>query len=144
MTTPRLDWWLIVRIGDVFHCWLVGDTSDENRTAELIDRARIAVGFPAGDDWILEEERRNAVQLTLGDPHPVLMAQATVHDLSALDRVTVPELEAYRAACENARDAALMQAARNMLRAMKPEQRAALYAEVPPPPRSTSTPGGKS
>lgn len=144
MTAPRHNWWLIVRVDGATHCWELADTSDPDRLQDTVDRARVQVQFPPGDDWIAGDTRQNAVQLTQGEPHPSLMATAATHQLADLDRVTAQALAAYRAASDNERAAARMTAAREAVLRLTSEQRAQLYGDIPPPPRGTTTTGGRT
>jgi hypothetical protein len=127
------DGWLVVKVGGAPHCWPVGDTSDGARVREVIDRARVLVGFPAGDGW-LADPARNTVQLTCGQPHEQLMAQATVHRLSDLDTVTVEALTAYQAACDVDTSRMRMAAAKETMLALTSDERTQVIAEIPPQP----------
>lgn len=140
MTAPREDWWLIVKRDNAIHCWHLGD-SDPQRTADAIERARTLLGFPPGDGWVDAAERRNSVQLTPGEPHPSVMATATVHQMSDLDRVTAEQLTAYRAAVLAATSGARMQTARDAVARLTDAERASLRDEMPP--RGTATTGGR-
>lgn len=133
MTAPRPEWWLIVRLGGVPHCWQVGELGDDTSTRDLIDRARVVVGFPAGDGWVADG-RGDTVQLTCGEPHPQLMAQATVHRLSELDAVSVETLASYRAACDVEHRQACVRLARESLARLTPDERAQVIGEIPPRP----------
>lgn len=130
MTTPRQDWWLILRHGGVPHCWPVGDTTDEARIRDVIDRARALVGFPAGDGWIADP--RLDVVLTNGQPHDKLMATATVHQLSDLDAVTADALAAYRLQGAAEQRRAYMQAAKAAMTVLTADERTQVISEIPP------------
>lgn len=125
-----MNWWLIVRRAGAVHCWPVGDTSDDARLQDLIARARILLGFPAGDDWIGDETRANTIQLTRGEPHPRLMAAATVHRLSDLDRVTPEAVTAYLAECDQAGQAARLADAQRTVDALPDADKAALRTRL--------------
>lgn len=132
MTTPRQDWWLIIRRDGVPHCWLVGDTSDETRTRDIIDRARVLLGFPVGDGWVSDPSLD--VALTGGAPHERLMAVATVHQLSDLDGVSAEALAAYRSQGAVEQRRAFMQAAAAAMAVLTADERAQVTGEIPPRP----------
>jgi len=70
-------WHLIIRTPDgQVHVWPVW-TEDEEPDESLIHAARTAVGFPASDDWILDQSGWD-LQLSLDEPHPMLMRGAVV------------------------------------------------------------------
>jgi hypothetical protein len=99
-----MNWWLIIRTPDGIYCWPVWgehDAPDET----LINAARVAVGFPAHDDWI-DDGSGHSVSLTLGDLHPTLMARATVGTVADLNEVDAQLVAAH----VQARAASMVQA----------------------------------
>lgn len=105
------DQWLTIHCGGVTHCWNLGQP-DVSEVADLVARARTQSGFPCGDSWAGADMARNAVQMSPGEPHPSLLAVATVHTRSSLDRV---DPSACLAECARLRKAAHVEAAEAML-----------------------------
>lgn len=126
-----MSWFLIIHHGDAVHCWDIGDhpptPEGEAERDELIMRARHSVGFPVGDRWAHEGNPRVQVMLTQGEPHPTLLARATVHRLSDLDRV---DASAYRAQCNERRRAALLDAAEAAILTLPATEQAALRSRL--------------
>lgn len=87
--------WLILGTPDGPRLWPVGDTMPADIEA-LINAARVITGFPATDSWIQEGPPWD-VQIASGDPHPDLMAQATVGTVEELRAVTADRVAAYAA-----------------------------------------------
>jgi hypothetical protein len=89
------DVWVIVKTPAGVWAWHLGDVTDDER-ADLIDAARASVGFPANDNWPLEAGYD--LQVTFYEPHPTLLAQATVGgDLRKVPRKKVDAHKAARA-----------------------------------------------
>jgi hypothetical protein len=102
MGPARVIWWLIIKTPQAVHCWNIGNPDDLGRD-DLLDRARVASGFPASDDWISNGSGYD-LQITYGEPHPSLLERATVGtvaDLSKVDAELVAQhADARRAAVE--------------------------------------------
>lgn len=80
---------LAVTYGNEVHLWQIGNpTPDE--LYELAARARITVAVPAGAD--------HRVHVSPGEPHPHLLARATVHNVADLAAIAPERVDAYRAA----------------------------------------------
>lgn len=75
--------WLIVVTPTGVHCWNVGDVQDLDGA---VLRARTMLGMPPGDDWVTVPNGWD-VHLSHGEPHPRLLARATVHDVADLAEV---------------------------------------------------------
>lgn len=148
--------WLIVHTPDGPHVWNLGEPDDATRE-DLILRAKVAVGFPAGDQWLADLQRWNCM-LSGGEPHPKLTARATVHTLAELDAIGQGDLQSYRDRCHEACRTAQLEAARLAIAGLDDIQRDALRTELgsasaelnpaaisaPAQPVPRSSPGGGS
>lgn len=90
-------------------------------------RARASVGFPPGDRWAHEGEPGVQVMLTLGEPHKTLMARATAHALSELDRI---DATAYRAVHADQRREELIASAETAIASLPEIERLALRSRL--------------
>lgn len=85
-----MTWWLIIHTPTGVYTWPVwgeADPPDE----DLINRARVAAGFPDHDRWATDGSDWD-VQATLGEPHPKLLERAkvgTIDDLRKVDAAAV-------------------------------------------------------
>jgi hypothetical protein len=78
-------WWLIIHTPDgvfTWPAWGEKDPIDE----DLINRARVAAGFPDHDRWATDGSAFD-LQLTLGKPHDNLLKRATVGKAEDLRKV---------------------------------------------------------
>jgi hypothetical protein len=114
-----MTWWLVIHAPDgrVY----VHDTgSDQAVTDDVVNTVRVAAGFPADDEWISDGSGWD-LKATPGEPHPKLMARATVLDLSAVDPAEVSDHGRRRQAGYRA---ARVAAAKAMLDSLDPDERA--------------------
>ena len=119
-------WWLIVRTPDAIHVWPVWGETDQPDEA-LINAARVAVGFPAHDNWP-DDGSGYSVALTLGEPHHTLLAQATVGTVADLSKVDPAAVQAYATARVAAGRQAQIDAAKMALMQLDPAGKAAAIA----------------
>lgn len=117
--------WLIIHKGPEWHVWPLGELADDDELQDLIMRARVAVGFPDGDEWV-KDIAQTTIQITHGEPHPDMMARATVHDRVELAAVDAAGLAAYRGRCHEATRQARIEAARQALAPLSDADRRAL------------------
>ncbi len=69
------DWWLIIRVpGGELHLYQLGDVSGDQQAAAVAVQAA-KHGVP--DDWWPRKDEGWDQSLTMGEPHPSLLAQAT-------------------------------------------------------------------
>lgn len=120
-----MDWWLIIRINGQAHAWQVGSSDDDDRLQEIIMRARVQLGVPAGDIWV--DSSGVDLQLTVGEPHPSL--QAVVHRLAELDAVDPAALATYRTESNQARRQVRMDSVRAALAGLPVDERRIVAAE---------------
>lgn len=125
-----MDWWLTIFVAGQVHCWQIGDPADDDALQNIIMRARTAVDFPPGDDWISQGDPGLRVQLAPGKPHDQLLSRATTHRLSELDAVDQAALDTYRSRYAQAVRASQLAAARRTAALLDPEDRAVLRAEL--------------
>jgi hypothetical protein len=89
-----VNWWLIIRnqAGEIFawEVWPDGELPDD----QLINAARVAVGFPADDAWSMDGTGWD-IQLTLDRPHKTLMDRATVGTVETLGKADPAAVQAH-------------------------------------------------
>lgn len=134
-----MSWWLILHTPDGPHVWDLGDPDDTTR-GELVERARTLIGFPVAESWLSDYEHWHPM-LSYGDPHPTLLAKATVHDVADLAKVPAVQLDDYRRRCHESVRQAQLDAARAALANLDPAQLDALKAELGGTAATTRTPG---
>lgn len=132
-----MDWWLIVNTPSGVHCWPVGGL---DHTAAVL-AAKSILGVPPGPDPMVDASPWD-VQLTCGEPHPTLLAQATIRETTELHSVDPAALAAYAAAEAAAHSGGYEQAVREALAALDDARRSAVLAEytdqsAPAPMRGT-------
>lgn len=108
-----MDWWLIITADGAVHAYRLGDPDDDTRH-NLVERANIAHNIPHG--WL--NQPGWDVQLTDGQPHPSLLARATVHSPVELAAVTAEQIAAHQRAAAEASKADRMDSAERALLAM--------------------------
>jgi len=69
------DWWLLVRVDHQLHLYQLGPVDGEELGGVIGERTA-ALGVPA--DWWDRQAEGWEVSLSLGEPHPSLMASAVV------------------------------------------------------------------
>jgi hypothetical protein len=88
------EWWLIIHAPGGPWCWpLGGDQSERDR---LVAAGRVLAGFPADEAWV-DDDSKLAVMVSLGEPHPTLIARATVGTLADLRKVDQALVDAHQA-----------------------------------------------
>lgn len=126
-------WWANIRTPQGRFLWPLNEGDEpDNR---LVMAARHLVGFPTHSDWIDESEWD--IMLSQGDPHPNLLAQATVGTTAELKKVTKTKVDAYEAGMAETVKAAKRDAAKRALDALDDAARAEVLAEaaaIPPTP----------
>lgn len=127
--------WLIIHKGPDWHVWPLGDDLTDDELQDLIMRARCAVEFPDGDDWV-KDIAQTTIQVTHGEPHPTMLARATVHDRGDLKAVDPAALTTYRGRCAAAARRVRLDAARAAMTLLSVDELAQLLAELPPRPTS--------
>jgi len=121
-----MNQWLIIRTPGGVQCWDLGHPTDVEREL-LVNAARVAVDFPAHDEWAHDGSPWD-VQVTFGQPHPSLLARATVGsvaDLAAADPAAIATHQAQRVV---AASQDRIGAARAVLAALDPAERAQVLA----------------
>lgn len=123
--------WLTIRTPQGAVCWPVDD--DPAVHEDQINRARVVVGFPPGEEWIRDPAGGWHLSLSPGPPHERI--GATPRDAAELERVPAEDVQAWReadtAACRRRR----MDAAHAVLTALDDTDRAELIAKVVQPAR---------
>lgn len=117
--------WLIIRTPTGVHCWPLPDGDP----AQQLLAARASVGFPADDAWATGESRWD-LQITHGQPHPRLLAGATVHQADELAAVQPGDYGTRLAA---ARETARCAEARARWDALPAATKAEVLAGLTPP-----------
>jgi len=133
-----MDAWLIIRQApSVWVCNLgdPGALGDEPREL-LINRMRVATGFPPVDDWLSDAATRS-VAMTFGEPHPTLMAAATVLTVDDLTKVDPAAVAAHAQARAEAARQAQIDAAQTVLAQLHPDDLAAVVAAAQAPGKVT-------
>lgn len=119
-------WWLTIRAGGRAHCWPVGP--DPAPHDELIHRARVLLGFPAGDAWLLDPALD--ISLTVGELHERTLQYVTMHGRDELDAVDPGAVATYRAQGEQQRRTARVDAAERLVASLPDADKATLRGRL--------------
>lgn len=114
-----MDQWLIIHLHE--KVW-VANLAEETDVDSLVDAARVLAGFPSTDDW-WQDPTDMSVILTMGEPHPTLMARATVLTVEQLRGASPADVAEDRRQRAEAARGARVAAARAALAQLDPAER---------------------